>query len=124
MSLRVFLVEDSQNARSLLQEAMASIGNVQVQGSAATEAEAIDWMKEHLGEWDAAVLDLVLEQGSGLGVLARTVALPGRGKLIVFSGFATSGVREHCTRLGADLVFDKADPANFLRWLSEAAGSS
>ena len=51
----------------------------------------------------------------GLPVCASTT--------FVFSGFATSGVREHCTRLGADLVFDKADPGAFLRWLSEAAGS-
>lgn len=121
MTLRVFLVEDSQNARSLIQEALQAIGNVRVLGSAATEAEAIDWLQEHLGEWDLAILDLVLEQGSGLGVLGRTGKLAARGRLVVFSGFVTRGLREHCSALGADLVFDKADAAPFLRWLNEAA---
>lgn len=124
MSLRVFLVEDSSQVRSLIHEAVESIGGVQMLGSATNEAEANYWLQENVGTWDVAILDLVLDQGSGLGIVGKIGPLRGRGQLVVFSGFASSGVRDHCLRLGADAVFDKAHTAEFLQWLYAAAQSS
>ena len=66
-----------------------------------------------------AVIDLVLEQGAGLEVIRRCRADPTGGKVVVFSSYATPGVREHCLELGADAVFDKHAPQEFIAWCSD-----
>lgn len=109
--------------RSLLEELMASLGGMVLVGAASTEAEARLWLADHLAGWDMVILDLVLAQGSGFGVLAHARQLaPGR-RLIVFSGFASAGVRERCLALGADAVFDKARPQEFMQWLAAQAAA-
>ena len=120
MSLRVFLVEDLQNTRDLLGELLAVVGNVDVVGHAGTEAEALYWIEQNAGAWDVAVIDLVLEQGSGMGVIARARLANPRGQVVVFSGYASAAVKDHCLSLGAAAVFDKADTEPFVRWLSGA----
>ena len=100
MELRVFLVEDLQRMRSLLADLFSSMGGLKVVGSSSTEAEAKLWLEEHGGEWDVAVIDLVLDQGAGMEVIRRCKADPGGGKIVVFSSYATPGVRQHCLDLG------------------------
>ena len=117
MELRVFLVEDLQGMRRLIQDLLASIGGLQLVGTAGTEAEANLWLDEHPGEWDVAIIDLVLEQGSGLGVVGRAKRVPQAGKVAVFSSYASKAVREHCLVLGADSVFEKSETAAFIHWL-------
>src|SRR5688572_26146799 len=63
---RVFLVEDLHRLHGLLGELFESIGGFEVLGIASTEAEAIAWLEEHPDSCDLAVVDLMLEQGSGL----------------------------------------------------------
>lgn len=87
---------------------LASLGGFVVTGMASTEAEAWLWLDEHPGGWDLAIIDLVLEQGTGMGVIARcTNRAPGAG-VVVFSEYATPGIRKHCLKLGADEVFQKS----------------
>ena len=119
VELRVFLVEDLQRMRSLLGDLFASMGGLVVVGAASTEAEAKLWLEEHRGEWDVAVIDLVLDQGAGMEVIRRCKAEPGGGKVVVFSSYATPGVRKHCLELGADAVFDKSDTAGFISWFGD-----
>ena len=121
MELRVFLVEDLQRMRGLLADLFSSMGGLQVVGSAATEAEARLWLSEHPDAWDVVVIDLVLEQGSGMEVIRSCKAQAGGGKVVVFSSYATPGVRQHCLELGADAVFDKTETAGFIHWLDELA---
>jgi DNA-binding NarL/FixJ family response regulator len=119
MELRVFLVEDLRSTRSLLDELFASIGGLRLVGAATTEAEAMLWLDENAEGWDLAIIDLVLEQGSGTGVI-RHARNSGRGGTIaVFSSYATPVMREHCAKLGADVVFDKGDTTPFVTWLDE-----
>jgi two-component system OmpR family response regulator len=117
MDLRVFLVEDLQTIRSLMNELFASIGGLRVVGTAGTEAEARLWLDDHVGDWDLAIVDLVLEQGSGFGVVRHAGEHRQRGKVVVFSSYASAGIREHCLRAGADAVFDKAQTEAFIRWI-------
>ena len=121
MELRVFLVEDLQRMRGLLADLFSSMGGLQVVGSANTEAEARFWLGEHRGEWDVVVVDLVLEQGSGMEVIRSCKTQPGAGKVVVFSSYATPGVRQHCLDLGADAVFDKSETSGFIKWFSDLA---
>jgi DNA-binding NarL/FixJ family response regulator len=121
LELRVFLVEDMQRMRSLLEDLFSSLGGLTIVGSATTEAEARLWLEEHRGGWDIAVIDLVLAQGAGMGVIRRSREDPAAGKVVVFSSYATPGIREHCLALGADAVFDKSETTGFIAWLHEIA---
>ncbi|MES2940315.1 MAG: response regulator [Pseudomonadota bacterium] len=115
MKLRVFLVEDYKRLHSLLAELFARLGSFEIVGTAATEAEALLWLDEHAQEWDLAVIDLILDQGSGLGAIARCHRTRGPATaIIVFSSYATPGMRKHCLKLGADAVFEKSDSAAFI----------
>jgi CheY-like chemotaxis protein len=119
MDLRVFLVEDLQRMRGLLGELFESLGGLTVVANASTEAEANLWLDEHPAGWDVAIIDLVLEQGAGMNVIRRCKADPGGGRIVVFSSYATPGVRQHCLDLGADAVFDKSDTGGFIQWFQD-----
>ena len=122
MELRVFLVEDLQRMRGLLGDLFSSIGGLRIVAQTGTEAEAKLWLEDHPGEWDVAVIDLVLDQGAGMEVIRRCKAQPEGGRIVVFSSYATPGVRKHCLDLGADAVFDKSETADFIAWLGELTG--
>lgn len=94
--------------QGVMQDLLSALGDFQIAGFAATEAEAKLWLQENPGGWQLAVIDLILEQGTGMGVIATCKEAPGHGKVVVFSDYATPGVRAHCLRLGADAVFQKA----------------
>ena len=122
MSVRVFLVEDIENLRSLVQELFASIGGFELAGSATTEAEARLWLEDNLAGWDLAIVDLVLDQGSGIGVLAHAKKKWPARKVVVFSSYVSPGIRTHCLALGADGVFGKDETGEFVSWLMDSAG--
>jgi DNA-binding NarL/FixJ family response regulator len=124
MELRAFLVEDLQGMRRLIEDLFASIGGVRLVGAAGTEAEANLWLDDHPGEWDVAIIDMVLEQGSGMGVIGRAKRLPDAGRVAVFSSYASAAVRERCIALGADAVFEKSDTEGFIRWLDAQSHGS
>lgn len=117
VALRVVLVEDMQNMRRLLVEMLVAAGDFRVVHAASTEAEARLWLEEHPRGWDLAIVDLVLEQGSGLGVIRPARRSSAEATIAVLSSYATPGIEEHCRHLGADAVFDKGDSAAFDAWL-------
>jgi DNA-binding NarL/FixJ family response regulator len=119
---RVFVVEDMRRMRGLLSELFASLGDLRVVGFASTEAEADLWLDEHPHGWDLAVIDLLLEQGSGMGVVARCRRWHPEGKIVVLSSYATPGVRKHCLALGADHVFHKGESADFVAYCAQLSG--
>lgn len=115
MDIRVFLVDDSEKTRRLFQDLLTGQGFT-FAGTAGTEAEANFWLDEHPDGWDLAIVDLLLEQGAGLGVIERCRRIPGQGRVAVFSAYATPGVRARCLELGADVVFDKTDLSGLLEY--------
>lgn len=118
MELRVFLVEDHSKMHSLLEELFAAVGGLRVVGAVPTEAEAIQWLEEHGGSWDLAVIDLILSEGSGMGVIPRAKAAHPGGHVVVFSSYATPAVQQHCIELGAEAVFNKGEPAKFTDYVA------
>ncbi|MBK6006312.1 response regulator [Ramlibacter ginsenosidimutans] len=124
MELRVFLAEDLASMHALIGELLSSIGGLRLVGRAATEAEAKLWLTEHPGEWDVCIADLMLDQGSGFGVIAHAAANRGQARIVGFSGYMSEGIRAHCLRLGAEAAFDKADTAGFISWLAQVAASA
>jgi len=106
--LRVIIVEDSAIIRARLAETLGEIPNVEIVGQVETEADALALLKQ--SRWDAAVLDLQLKQGTGLGVLKSLAhgARPANTKIIVFTNYAFPQYRDRSLSLGADYFFDKA----------------
>ncbi|MCC2675566.1 MAG: putative response regulator, CheY [Ramlibacter sp.] len=124
VTVAIFLVEDLRQVEGALTEYLSNMGDFRVVATARTEAEANHWLQEHPGEWDALILDLVLDQGSGMNVISRARQQPGAGKIAVFSGYASEGIRHHCISLGADAVFDKTETEALAAWLKEMSGAS
>ena len=108
MPVRLLLVEDLPQMQAVVLDLLSTVGEFQLVQSVATEAEANLWLEENQGNWDLAVIDLILEQGTGLGVVAKTRDRAA-GKVVVFSDYATEGIRKHCVKLGADAAFCKGD---------------
>jgi len=106
--LRVIIVEDSALIRARLAESLAEIPNVEIVDQVETEGAALAAMRE--AGWDAAVLDLQLRQGTGLGLLKALAqgARPANTKIIVFTNYAFPQYRDRSLALGADFFFDKA----------------
>ena len=121
MDIRVLLVDDSEKTRRLFHDLLAGQG-FSFSGTAGTEAEANLWLDEHPKEWDLAIVDLLLEQGAGLGVIERCRKHSTDSKVVVFSAYATPGVRTRCLELGADQVFDKTDLGSLLEYCKRLAG--
>ena len=107
MAVDVLLVEDLKNIQSALAQMLQGLGDFSVVATVPTEAEALDWLEQNRGRWGLAIVDLVLEQGSGMGVISRCRQTTPEGKVVVFSNFVTPGIRAHCLHLGADAAFDK-----------------
>lgn len=123
MTVRVFLVEDMKHVQAALADLLAGLGDFRLVHAATTEAEARLWLAEHAEAWDLAVLDLVLDQGSGMGVIASARASAGEdAAVVVFSDYASDGIRSHCLRLGADAVFLKSQIQEFMDYCSELGG--
>ncbi len=106
--LRVVIVEDSVMIRARLVESLAEIPNVDIVGQVETEADAVAMLRQP--RWGAAVLDLQLKQGTGLGVLKAlgSAVRPPNAKIIVFTNYAFPQYRDRSLALGADYFFDKA----------------
>ena len=106
--LRVVIVEDSAIIRARLTESLLEIPNVEIVGQVESESDAMAVLRQQ--QWDVAVLDLQLKQGTGLGVLKalnRTLRPP-NARIIVFTNFAFPQYRERSMALGADYFFDKS----------------
>lgn len=109
MKLRTYIVEDNATIRENLIGTLEELADVHAVGSAETEEEGTAWLTTHPAQWDLAIVDLFLRQGSGLGVLAACRDRTSAQKLVVLSNYATPDVRMRCAQLGVDAVFDKSN---------------
>ena len=109
MPVRLLLVEDRPQIQAVVLDLLSTVGDFQLVKAVANEAEANLWLDENAGNWDLAVIDLILAEGTGLGVVARARDRPVGSKVVVFSDYATEGIRKHCIKLGADAAFQKGE---------------
>ena len=108
MRLRIFLVEDSPVIRNALSESLEELVGARMVGWASNEQDAMKWLAENPSDWDLAVVDLFLLQGSGMNVVKSCANRELRQKIVVLTGYATPQMRERCLAAGADAVFDKS----------------
>lgn len=114
MKLRTYLVEDNATIRENLIGTLEELASVEAVGIAETEDEGKAWLTRYPGQWDLAIVDLFLRQGSGLGVLAACRERQAHQKIVVLSNYATPEVRMRCAQLGVDAVFDKSNEIDAL----------
>ena len=107
-AVRAFIVEDNPLIRENLIGTLREVARVEHVGYAATETEGLAWLRDHEGRWDLAIVDLFLDGGSGLRILAALRDRHQHQKIVVLSNHATHDMRSKCRELGADAVFDKA----------------
>ena len=121
MAVRVFLVEDMKSMQGLMRDLLDSVGGFELVGCASNETSATEWLLRHRGEWDLAILDLLLGEGSGFTLITRCAKEPS-GSVLVFSDFVTPVVRQRCLRLGADGVISKGQFTELRAWLRAFPG--
>lgn len=124
MSLKTFIVEDNPTIRDNLIATLEELTAVKAVGTSDSEIESIAWLLSHPDDWDLAILDLFLKQGSGLGVLLGCQNRMPHQKVVVLSNYATPDIRRRCAQLGVDAVFDKSNEIEGLIEFCEQQSSS
>jgi two-component system, OmpR family, response regulator len=109
MRLRIYLVEDNPVIQRNLIESLQELAGAVVVGVATTESEAKKWLAEHQSSWELAVVDLFLEEGTGLGVVSSCRDRRLEQKVVVLSNYATEPIRQQALARGANAVFDKSN---------------
>ena len=108
MPTKTFLVEDSATIRANLVPAMRDLADVEVVAYAESESEAVAWLAAYTGELHLAVVDLLLREGSGLGVAKHFSRARPELRLVILTNYATASTRERALAAGASAVFDKS----------------
>ncbi|HYW55885.1 MAG TPA: response regulator [Polaromonas sp.] len=108
MILRAFLVEDQPDIRDTVIDAMENIAPLKFIGFADGETAARKWLKANQSEWQLAIVDLRLKEGTGFGVLKSCQARKPEQKVVVLTGHEQQQIAERCLELGADMVFNKS----------------
>lgn len=112
--LKTYIVEDNVTIRENLVGTLEELTCISAVGFAETESDAVRWLAEHSEEWELAIVDLFLKQGSGLGVLQALSARRPEQKIVVLSNYATPDIRKRCAQFGVDAVFDKSNEIDAL----------
>lgn len=108
MLVRTFLVEDKPEIRDTVVEAMEEVAPLKFIGHAASEAAARQWLRTFNDDWQLAIVDLFLAEGSGFGVLRDCQIRKPTQKVVVLTSYCHQNITDRCLQLGADRVFDKA----------------
>lgn len=108
--LRTFIVEDNKVIFDNLVSTLQELANVEVVGHARNETDAVNWLRKDGSHEaiDLMIVDIFLHTGSGLGVLKAAQDARLGGRRVVLTNYATPDIRQRCTQLGADRVFDKS----------------
>ena len=107
--LKTYIVEDNVTIRENLVGTLEELTCISAIGFAETEAEASRWLSDNGDQWELAIVDLFLKQGSGLGVLQACMSRRPTQKVVVLSNCATPDIRKRCAQFGVDAVFDKSN---------------
>lgn len=124
--LMVFLVEDSPAIRARLAATIRAIEGAELVGEAGTVGAAVDGIRAtHPG---AVILDLQLEDGSGLEVLKAVRASAPGLRVAVLTNYATDQHRRACMDAGAEFFLDKSSDFPRIReivqsWTARSEGA-
>lgn len=106
--VRTLIVEDNQVILDNLVATLEELTEVQVVGTTADEAGAVQWIRDRPQGFDLMIIDILLQRGSGLGVLRLAADAQLGARRVVLTNYATREMRERCKALGAVRTFDKS----------------
>jgi len=106
MTFRAYIVDDSTTVRDNLIETLKELADIEPVGTTDSEHEAKRWLTAN--QWDLAIIDLFLREGSGMNVLEACRRRNPQQKVVVLSNHSSRDVRWRCRQLGADACFDKS----------------
>ncbi|MBE0619671.1 MAG: response regulator transcription factor [Burkholderiales bacterium] len=126
-TLMVFLVEDSPAIRARLAATIRAIEGAELVGEAGTVGGAIDGIRST--HPSAVILDLQLEDGSGLEVLKAVRACVPALHVAVLTNYATDQHRRACMDAGAEFFLDKSSDFPRIReivqrWTASPGGAA
>ena len=108
MPLKVFLVEDSAALRAHLSDILITEAKVIIVGMAETEAQAKDWLERNPDNWDIALIDLFLREGTGAGVVQQVRNRRSNQTVFVMTNHISDDALLHsCKLMGANAVYHK-----------------
>ncbi|MCR8958975.1 response regulator transcription factor [Variovorax sp. S2] len=117
MPLQTVLIEDSNTIREALVPALADLADAEVVAVAETASEAVEVLEKLGDNWDLAVVDLFLREGSGLTVLRTCKERASHQRVVVLTNYPTDEMRRRSLELGADALFDKSNQLDqFFEW--------
>ncbi len=107
MVLKTFLAEPCLETRRTLVGSLQQVAPIRFVGLANTEEGAHQWLNDLTHNWDLAIIDLQLNEGSGFGVLQEHRDRSNLQKIVVLTSYVNPDIRQRCLQSGADGVFDK-----------------
>jgi len=113
----VFLVEDSPAIRARLAATIRGIAGAELVGEAGTVGAAIEGIRST--HPSAVILDLQLEDGSGLDVLKAVYPAAPELHVAVLTNYATDQHRRACMDAGAEFFLDKSSDFPRIREIVE-----
>jgi DNA-binding NarL/FixJ family response regulator len=108
-SLKALLVEDSPVIRQNLISTLEELTSVEVVAEVETQHEAVKRLADPALDCDLVILDIVLKDGTGFGVLTNVQSHRAGRRFVVLSNFASTQIRRRCAELGVERVFDKSN---------------
>lgn len=103
------MVEDSAAQCAYLTQILTTEAKAVIVGMAATETQAVRWLEQHADQWDIALVDLFLGEGSGVGVIRHCQGRrPDQSILVMTNHARNDHLLHHCETLGVDAVYHKA----------------
>jgi two-component system OmpR family response regulator len=108
VALKIFLVEDNEAMRAHLVELLAQHISLELVGCAETESQASAWLDRHPAGWDVAIVDLLLREGTGAGVLRHCKQRGEFQDVLIMTNHPDSSLLTHCRLLGATAIYDKS----------------
>jgi DNA-binding NarL/FixJ family response regulator len=111
-AIRVVLCDDVAEVRELVRDALEDVPGVAVVAAADNGQDCLRCVAEH--EPDVVLLDLSMPGLDGLEALPHIVDRTPRTRVVVFSGFAASRMRERTLARGAHEYVEKGAPLEVL----------
>jgi DNA-binding NarL/FixJ family response regulator len=105
--IHLYIVEDSPLMRSRYASELEGMTHLEIVGEAGTVAEAIDGIRKTNPAM--VILDLTLEDGSGLEVLRALSTSSQPPRFVVVTNNSDAANRDLCIRLGATHFYDKSN---------------
>lgn len=104
--MNLFIVENSNYLRERLTRLIGQRKGIQVIGHASSAAEAVDSIRRTRP--DVVLLDIRLDQGSGIDVIKQIKTRGQPPVFVVLTNYAYAQYRDRFKQYGAEYFFDKS----------------